>query len=437
MSTLANWLPNYKQRYGDFTDPLPEENTLADYFPFIRQDQRPGIAFNVPIVVSLEHGQTANVDGTAFALNSAVDSVLQNAQIDGATLALIGNIPYDVSFKSRNGAGNGSNGGAFRTAFELKTDLLMKSMEFYREISLLYGCGTASTITADLGVVFSVTGTNLNGAAGMQVTFTTPTWAPGMWTNMIGAKVDFMNAGGTATVANATGVRVAAVNADTKTVQFINDAGGGGVAATGQRIIPTGWFQKSCVGTEAILQNQGTLFNINAATYPLWKSLQIDLAGTTLGRAKILGIMARLFPNGLTQGGKLFVCGPTFADLAEEADLLQRFTGNTDEVKRQGANNLQYKSPAGTVDVALHKYMKQGEAMFFPAGNGKRVGSTDITFRGEGDDWFFLELPSNAGCQLRTLSNQAPFLTMPFRCAYIKNITNSTSSGQIGTILAS
>lgn len=436
MSTLANWLPNYKQRYGDFTDPLPEENTLADYFGFVRQDQRPGIAFNFPIVVSLEHGQTANVDGTAFALNAAVDSVLKNAQIDGATLALVGNIPYDVSFKSRNGAGNGNSGGAFRTAFELKTDLLMKSMEFYREVSLLYGCGTAATIASDIGVVLSVTGTNLNGPTGMSAVFTTPTWAPGLWTNMIGAKVDFMNAAGTATIANATAVRVNAVNADTKTVQFINDAGGAGVIAATNRVIPTGWFQKTCVGVEAILQNTGTLFGIDASIYPMWKAIQIDLAGVALNRARILGIMARLFPNGLTQGGKLFVCGPTFADLAEEADALQRYTGNTDEVKRQGASNLEYKSPAGNVNVALHKYMKQGEAMFFPAGNGKRVGSTDITFRGEGDDWFFLELPSNAGCQLRILSNQAPILTMPFRCAYIKNILNSTSSGQIGIALA-
>lgn len=431
MSTLANWLPNYKQRYGDFTDPLPEENTIADYFGFVKQDQRPGIAFNFPIVVSLEHGQTANVDGTAFALNAAVDSVLQNASIDGATLAMIGNIPYDVSFKSRNGAGNGSSGGAFRTAFELKTDLLMKSMEFYREVSLMFGAGTASTVAANLGVVLSVTGANL-ATPGMAVTFTTQTWAPGLWTNMIGAKVDFFNAAGTAILAAGDGVRVAAVNADTKTVQFIRDAGGAAVAATGQMIIPTGWYQKSCVGVESILQNTGTLFGIPAATYPMWKALQIDLAGTALGRAKILGIMARLFPNGLTAGGKLFVSGPTFADLAEEADALQRYTGNTDEVKRQGANNLEYKSPAGMVNVALHKYMKQGEAMFFPSGNGKRVGSTDITFRGEGDDWFFLELPSNAGCQLRILSNQAPILTMPFRCAYIKNILNTTSSGQVG-----
>lgn len=432
MSTLANWLPNFKQRYGDFTDPLPEENTIADFFPFVKQDQRPGIAFNFPIVVSLEHGQTADNTGTAFQFNSAIDSVLQNAQIDGSTLGMIGNIPYDVSFKTRNGAGNGNTGGSFRTAFELKTDLLMKSMEFYREISLLYGCGSGTTITCNIGVIATSpapTGTNLGG--GMVAAITAQTWAPGIWTNMLNAKVDVYAADGLTPVAGGSaGVSVTAVNADTAQVTF-SLAASTAVLAAGQKLVMTGWRTKSCVGVEGILLNTGLLFNINAAVYPMWKALQVTVSAA-LTRARILGLMARLFPNGLTAGGSLFVSGPTFADLAEEADALQRYTGNTDEVKRQGANQLEYKSPAGPVTVKLHKYMKQGEAMFFPTGNGKRVGSTDITFRGEGQDWFFLELPTNAGCQLRIMSNQAGILTMPFRCAILLGIQNTASSGVVG-----
>lgn len=423
MSSLANWLPNYKQRYGEFTDPLPEENTIAEYFDFVKGDQRPGNQFNFPIVVQGEHGQTANVDGTAFALNAAIDSVLQNAVLDGATLALIGNIPYDVSFKSKNGAGNGSNGGAFKTAFELKTMLLMKFMEFYRELSLLYGCGTSAAAACDIGILAA--GSTGTLAAGTFV-ITSATWAPGIWNMLIGAKIDVLQADRSTT--RGLGATVTAVNADTKTVTV---SGSSGTQATGDIVVPFGWRTKTCVGVEGILTNAGTLFGISAATYPMWKAITVSAGSATLSRAKVLGIMARLFPNGLKQGGRLFVSAPTFADLAEEADALQRFTGNTDEVKRQGANSLLYKSPAGTVEVVLHSYMKQGEAMFFPKGIGKRVGSTDITFRGEGDDWFFLELPSNAGCQLRILSNQAPVLKVPYNCAFINLIVNSASSGAV------
>lgn len=432
MSSLANWLPDFKERYGDFTNPLPEENTIADYFDFVQQDQRPGQAFNFPVVVSLEHGQTADNTGTAFALNSAVDSVLKNARLDGSTLALVGNIPYDVTFKGRNGASNGSNGGAFRSAFELKTSLMMQSIEFYRELSLLYGPGPSSTIAADIGVLTTpIGGTNISGA-GMTATITTASWAPGIFNNLVSGKVDVYSSSGATLRAN--NVQVTSVVADSKLIGLAattgTTTGATYILVAGDRLVPAGWNSKACVGLESILTNTGSLFGIDASVYPMWKAVNFALpASTALSRARVLAIAARLFPNGLDQGGKLFVSAPTFGDLAEEADSLQRFTGNTDEVKRQGANNLEYKSPAGVINVALHKYMKQGEAMFFPKGIGKRVGSTDITFRGEGQDWFFLELPSNAGCQLRVMSNQAPILRMPYRCAIITNITNSATSG--------
>lgn len=425
VSSLANWLPDYKQRYGEFTNPLPEENTLADWFDFVPQDQRPGQAFNFPVVVQNEHGQTADNTGTAFAFNGAVDSVLKNAVIDGSTLGLIGNIPYDVSFKGRNGAGNGGNGGAFRSAFELKTSLMMQSMEFYREVSLLYGAGATTTLAADVGVVQSVTsGANLG--ATMVLKLTRASWSPGFWNNMVGALLDVYQTDGLTAraIGSANAPTVTAVNPDTREVSLFKGSSSI-VVATNDRFTPFGWNSKTCVGAEAILTNTGTLFGIPANQYPMWKAVNLSAGSVSLSRAKILGMMARMFPNGLDQGGKLFVSAPTFADLAEEVDSnLQRFTDDS-TVRRQGPNNLEYRSPAGIVNVALHKYMKFGEAMFFPKGIGKRVGSTDITFRGEGQDWFFLELPSNAGCQLRVMSNQAPVLRIPYRCAIINNITNT------------
>jgi hypothetical protein len=427
MSSLANWLPNYKQTYGIFTNPLPEENTIADFFQFVPQDQRPGQAFNFPVVVSLEQGQTADNTGTAFALNSAIDSVLKNATLDGSTLAMVGNIPYDVTFKGRNGAGDGRAGNAFKTAFELKTSLLMQSMEFYRELSLLYGCGNTGTIACDIGVVTTpITGGTIT--AGATITITAASWAAGIWNNMINAQVDVIATAGV--TVNASKAIVTAVNPDLRTITLTGvgagGSGGGYTPVAGDRLIPTGWQGKTCIGIEAICTNAGTIFGIPANQFPMWKVPNITFGSAAPTRSKILYAMSKLFSNGLDTGGKAFFAPGGFADLAEEADALQRFTGNGDEVRRQGTNNLEYKSPAGKVDVALHKYMKEGQAMFFSPMNGKRVGSTDITFRGEGQDWFFLELPSNAGCQIRCLSNQAPVLRMPYRCGFFNNILPSS-----------
>jgi len=421
MSSLANWQANFKRRYGSFINPMPSDNTVAKFAAFVQQDRRPGENYNFPVKVGNEHGITPNVDGTAFALNAAIDSVLQNAQLDGATLALVGNVPYDVAFKSNNGAGEGSTGGAFMRAFDLKIQSLMESMEFYREISLLYGCGTAAAAAANIGVVnAAVSGANL--AAPQVINLTRGSWAPGIWNMMINGLVDVYQANGT-TVRD-TGVQVQSVDA-TQCRLTLFKAASAAVVAPGDVIVPAGWRTKSCYGLQALLENVGTILNINAALYPMWKSVQYP-AGGALARAKILQMAARMYPNGIKGGGTLFVNGMTFAELAEEADTLQRYTGNTDEVKRQGAESLLYKSPIGNIEVAVHAYMKQGIAMFFKTGTVKRVGSTDVTFRGDGpNDWFFLELPQNAGYQLRVMSNQAPVMEIPYHCAIISGISNT------------
>jgi hypothetical protein len=421
VSSLANWLPNYKQQYGAIENPIPEENTIADWFSFIPQNQRPGLAFNVPIIMSLEHGITADISGTAFAFKAARDSVMKNAQVDGSTLAMIGNIPYDVTFRARNGAKDGSGGGAFRSAFELKTMLMSQSHEFYRELAMLYGPGSTSTIACDIGAIGAgPTGTNLGTGAGMTCPITPASWSAGIWNHMQNALVDIIGSNGT-TVRD-TDVTVSGVQPDTKSLLLFKTSSSYVVVA-GDRLQVAGWLGKSCIGLEAIMKNVGVMFGVDANLYPSWKVVQASAGGGQMTRAKLSGIAAKLFPNGVRKGGRFFTSAPTFADMANELDDDQRWI-SAEEAKMTGTNNIKYKSPAGLLDVALHSYMKDGQSMFVPPGLGKRVGSTDITFRGEGDEWFFHELDNNAGCQLRTFSNEAPFLRIPYQCAYIPNIVN-------------
>jgi hypothetical protein len=421
MSSLTNWQPNFKRRYGKFINPLPAENTLADYSDFVQQDARPGENYNFPVQVTLEHGVTHNTDGTAFTLNAAVDSVLQNAQIDGATIMLRGTLPYDVIAKGKNGAANGNEGGAFWKPIDLKTKILMQSGEFYRENNMCYGPGTGTSL-ANIGVVgASISGANL--AAPQVVRLTAASWAPGIWNNYINGLVDVYQSDG-ATLRDS-GVTVQAVTSSTQTRLQLFKTGSVAVVAANDIIMPAGQKGKGCVGVQPILENAGTLFNISAATYPMWRCPQFSVGGT-MGRAKLLQGMARLYPNGITTGGKLFVNGMTFAELAEEANALQRYTGNNDKVKRQGAANLEYDTAVGTVNVALHRYMKQGIAMFIAKDVLKRVGSSDLTFSLPGtNQWFYSELADKAGSEIRIYSNQAPIIEIPYYCMEFTGIANT------------
>lgn len=443
MSNLSEWLPNYKVVYGDFTDPHPTSDSMTAALPFVPKESRNGRTFNVPVKVSPEQGQTADVSGTAFAIRDARNSVMKEASLDGASLLYNGRIPYDAMLRTRNGTGDKRNGNAFKEAFELKTKDLMEQGEFYNEVAMHYGPGTGATIADDIGVIFTTSsggngsGTNITG--GVVVPITIATWAPGVWARMTNALVDIYNSAGTTLIAN--NVTVSAVNPDynptagatrspnislvattTGNQQTTTGAGTTLAALDGLRIVPAGWAQNSCIGVLSRLQNQGIQDGINAALYQVWKPVKVTTTGT-LTRLKLKSLMARMYPTGIRQGGKLWVAAPVFADLEEEMTSQNHYWPKG-EMEQVGINELKYKSPCGPLSIMLDPMMKYGAAAFW--GNeakAVRVGSSPLTFRGKGDEWFFLELQGNAGSEIRCMSNQTPFFYQPNKTAYISGFT--------------
>jgi hypothetical protein len=425
-ATFTNIQGMFKQRYGRWIEPLPDVHTLADEGDFIPGENRPGLGYNFPVLSGVEHGQTPNVDNSAFAINAAIDSQVLNASLDGATILLQSVVSYDTIYKSLNGAGSGSNGGAFKTALDQAVQAMLMGAALYRELALGYGPGTSTAIAADIGVVnASISGANLG--AVQVVTTTVATWIPGLWIMMQNALVDIYQADGT-TVRD-TGVTMQARPSTTQTrLQLFKSASANTVAA-GDRIVPKDWRTKSCFGLEAIYNNAGTIFGINAAVVAPWRCMTFS-SGGVLTRAKIMSYAAQVSLNGAHNGGKLLVSAPSFADLAEEASQLQRYTGNTDKVKRQGASSLSYETACGVIEVIVWQYQKQGQAFFIAADNFRRVGSTDLTMKpiGGGAEGFFTHLTGNAGAQMKIFSNQAPVFEMPYRNFIVNGIVNNTGA---------
>jgi hypothetical protein len=428
MSSLTTWAGVAKRRYGKFSNPLPSDNTIAQYATFVSQDRRGGENYNFPVKLTHEHGVTPDVSGTAFTLNSAIDSVTKNAQLSGATIMLVGNLPYDTTAALMNGSQDGGSGGSgFFDPVDAKVKNLMISGELYRELYLMYGPGTAAAVAANIGVVnASVSGANL--AAPQVVNLTAASWAPGIWNNMTNALVDIYQADGTTIRDSA--VTVQAVPDKTKNRITLFKTASVVVVAAGDVIVLKDSRTKSCYGLEAILSNSGSLFGIDAAVYPQWKGVTKNVGGS-LTRAVIIGLGAELNSNGLDEGGKLFVSGVAFSDLSEEANELLRIDESKNEksVWRQGAENLAYRTPCGVIEVAVHRYMKNGEAMLLSPGNCSRVGNTDLTFNLPGtNQWFYQELSGQAGGQFRIYSNQAPVLERPYHCALMTGITSSNGT---------
>jgi hypothetical protein len=429
---------NFTIRYGDYLNPMPEVNSFREFMRLVPPTDRAGKEFHYPIQSAISHGQTLDITGTAYALNAARSPAQLEAVLDGCDIALRETLPYSAMLKGNNGASKSGDSAAYWQPFDYIMMTLLRGAEHYNELALMYGPGPGATIASDIGViattaVFAGTGPNFGSATHPIVQITRASWASGLWNNSGsggnatgGMLVDILNAAGTATVE--TNVQVEGV-VDPQLCQVQMFKTGSAVAvAAGQRILPAGWYNKCCLGTQGILQNTGTFAGISAATNPIWRARQFPIAGA-MTRARVLQIAAKLFPNGLKKGLVAFANSQTFADLAEETHTLTRWnesSGQGVETKVQGTTKLTYISPVGQIEVRVHEFMKQGAMFFLEPDMSVRVGASDINFRGaDGRGELFLELPNNAGSELRCISQQAPLLLQPYRNAIATGITNT------------
>lgn len=426
MQTFSSIQANYRQRFGPWMDPLPEDNSLADFGTFVSREMRSGLNYNFPVLAGIEHGQTPNVDNSAFTINGPIDGQVLLATLDGATILMQAVVSYDAIYKGLNGSSNSPEAGAYKDTLQLTVEAMLKGAELYRELALAYGPGTSTAVASNIGVVgASVSGANL--AAPQVVTLTTASWIPGLWIMMQNALVDIYQSDGT-TVRD-TAVTVQGRPSTTLTRLQLFKTASVAVVATNDVIVPKDWRTKCCFGLEAIFNNATTLFGINAALVAPWRCLTFS-AGGQLTRAKVIGYGAAVSVNGLRTGGRMFVVAGSFADLAEEASALRRFTDDG-TVRSQGASKLTYTTGCGDIEVVVYQYAKQGQAMFIANDNYRRVGSTDITMRpiGGGAQGFFTHSTTTAGAQIKCFSNQAPVFEKPFLNFLVTGIVNSTNSG--------
>lgn len=439
--TYSNINGLFKQRYGRWIEPLPDEHTLADFGDFIPAESRPGSGYAFPVLTAIEHGQTADNTNNAFTLNAAVDSNVKQANLDGSTILLQSVVSYDVIYKSLNGTGQGNQGGAFKTALDQAVQAMLMGAGLYRELALAYGPGGSSTLLSNIGVINSnVSSTNVS--VNTTISITQASWIPGLWILAQNMLLDIFNSAGTTLQANA--VQVIG-RPDPSKAQLVIKASGatttGGTFSpvAGNVLVPYGWFSKSCVGLEGIYNNTGSLFGIDASIVAPWRCNVFSAGFAALTRAKIMSFCAIISINGCKNGGRLFVSAPTFAALAEEFNSVMTpsqsgiaavttYDGNNNKRDKEiGSSSLAYVTAAGVVEVVVYQYAKQGQAFFVANDNFRRVGSTDLTMRpiGGGAEAFFTHLTGQAGAQMKIFSNQAPVFEIPYRNFLVNNIVNT------------
>lgn len=416
----------FKEVYGDdVVRAVPNTHLLANDVKFVPDAQREGLSYNVPVLLTREHGHNFNLDGSAFTLNGAFSDQSQNASINGAEYVLQTQLSYGAMQKA-TAAGKK----AFANATKHKVKAAVEAASFIREYNMLYGCGdtpdTAATGAIDnLGEVLTETDT---GTGTSTWVLTQASWSTGLWSGMEGAQLDVHDSDGTQRNATAN-IVVASVDPDTRSVLVT------GVETELEAVVPGDYIRfagaraKEMYGSMRVAgHTSGALHGINATTYQLWQGSQKAVGGA-LTFSKLMEGLSR--PTSLGFQGEMNVYVPVNAwqDINEDQAALRRYTNTAGGKVAQGAEKLCFYGQTGLVNIVPHIFMKQGSALALPKGKCVRIGATDTTFEmPDGQGKIFRQLDSKAGVEFRAYYNQSFFTASP---AFTVLYSGITSSGDV------
>lgn len=284
---------NFKETYGDeIKDLIPEGLKLYNRIKFMAKDKQPGNLFHQPVILGHEHGVTfASSDDDAFNLNSAVAGAIKDAQIRGNPVVMRSLLGYSAAQRALQGGQK-----AFKDATKFLVGNMLRSITKKLEIELFYG-------QMGYGTVASI--------AGSVITITTAEWAPGVWAGAENMPIEIRDVTGAASRGECT---VTSVDLDLRQVTV--NAMPAGVVGT-DVIWHKGAYGNEFAGVHKILTNTGTLFNISASQYSLWKGNTYGASSAALSLAKIERAISLGVQKGLDGDVTCFVNPKTLSDLVK------------------------------------------------------------------------------------------------------------------------
>ena len=422
-TTTADLSGLFKTVYApDLVNLIPESSKLVKLIGF-KQDEKIGEQFQQPVILTFEHGVTYGAPGDgAFTLNAPISMKTQKALVDGFQHVLRSSMDYETAAKASNGGEK-----AFRKATELQVENMMESITKRIELDMLYG-------QVGIGQVDSTANVN---ATSTVATLVTASWATGIWVGMENATLQFFKTSDGSLISSGADsiFTISAVDVDLRKLTLTGTAAGitaldAAAALEDLDIFFNGAKNKQMAGIDKIITNTGTLFNISAATFNLWKgnSHSMSSAAATLG--KILAGLAKPTARGLNEKVTVFVNDRTWANIATDQAALRKYDASYDaERAKNGMRAITFYSQSGEVELQPYNCIKEGVAYGLPVKKWKRIGATDITWTLPGGDpenpRFFRELSDSAGFEYRVYSDQAAFTDSPARSIKFTDIINS------------
>lgn len=411
----------FKERYAPHVvDAIPEWTHLLKRVKYDK-GLAVGNLFHTPVVLADEAGFThAGNNAGDYALNGAIAFNTQDAQVGPSQITLVSRISYDSFTQSLSS----------EAAFERLSKMLMERMVISTakrlEVLFLYGGS---------GIGISDSSVNIN-ATSTTLTLTTASWADGIWAGSKNQTLQFYTAGDVLVSTGSDSV-FTVVSVNPTLFQIVVSGSAAGItaldianAAGDLTIYYNGAHGNEMIGLNRIITNTGTLFNINAAVYDLWKGNTYDALSGPLTFNKLQSAVAVIVGRGLDEEVCVLVNHRTWANLLTDQAATRRFDSSYSKSKAEaGWETLEFYSQNGKMEVLSHPLVKQGEAFVLPLDRVRRIGAgtSDMMFMPQSatNDEYFQYVPGFNSYEIRLYSNQAIIDELPARAVKIINIVNS------------
>jgi hypothetical protein len=388
---------------------LPDFAILMKRVPF-KSRKKIGELLQVPVRLRHAHGHTvdsgANMD--AFTMNAAIPGQTKGAQVTSMPYALRDQISTTLLSRTE------TNEQAIRDAMDVVVPDLTASASWYHEMCWLYG------------------GTNVAAIASLSGAGTSRAWviaaadfAPGLWVNAENAEFDVYDPTLVTKRNTNAAVVLGAVDPDTRTLNVTGNAADLTASLANDVLVPRGangvWF----AGLNKIATNTGTLFNISAATYAMWKSSSVSVGGAMTFAKLVSGAAKSVVRSGPSKLAAL-VNTYTWTDLMVNEAALRRHLDKTGVGFENGGDSLTFYGPNGSIEMIPHPMIKGGDGFLVDLKTLSRVGSSDLTLAwpGANQGVFVHPLENVTAQEVRMWSDQAAFCHQPNRIVKFTGIAN-------------
>lgn len=395
-NTPTTLVSRLKEVYPDGPTVLvPSCNELFGKRLEFRKDLEHGKKTVFDVQLSGEQGFTVGTGDVT--LLGAVAQTSVSAEVTGVSVILQSNVSYDAISRAK------SSKAAF-VAFN--NQKYIPSAESYRTRCEILAMGYGRQ---GLGVL----GADDDGSGGL--TISEGSWCAALWLTMIGATLQSYTAisGGSQHDGDMVVTAVDVAN------RKITVSGTSTSQATGDILFLKGHRGVAPIGIMDIAKNTGTLYNVSAATYDLWKANSYDVGTSALTLGKVSLASALSADKGCNEKLTCLVPNKAFQSMVNDQAALREYGANYNSEKAEnGFESIVFSGATGKIEIVPYMFAKEGEFVMFPERYTYLLGSEEMTNQLAKDGDIMFDLESTSAKQIRWFGDWTVFCEKPGYITY-------------------